>query len=101
MEGRPTCACHGVPMYVRTRQGRATRECAVKTRERSKRRYDQIRNDPALLERKRDSWRRDHATRMQSRRDAGVCLRCSRPRLSDALCWRCLNKLEERRAFGI
>lgn len=86
---RPLCPCHGEPM---TRNGRNRPEgpqkwtCSVTRRERSR----------------DDYWKRggrgQKAAMYQDRLRREVCGRCGRPRLTESVCWDCLNVMEERHA---
>ncbi len=95
---RPNCECHGEPM---ARNGRYWR-CAVVNRARFRRRYA---NDPVFAERERARVMAHYRERGRGQRHAieasrkarGVCVKCEQPLLSEALCWDCLNRMEERR----
>ena len=54
---------------------------------------------------KQDYWDRGVRQRLleqyAKRKSEGVCVRCAAPRLSDALCWDCLNEMEERHAISL
>lgn len=103
---RPTCKCHGEPMTSSgVREGRRRWRCAVRNRDRLRRLYA----DPAFAaktrERVSDHYRNRGGKelsrkRYHERKDAGLCVNCGAPALSETCCWDCLNRMEERRALS-
>ena len=94
MNDRPLCKCHGEPMHKR--DGGYYR-CAIKERERKRRYYE------ANVEKERErnhgyreaNWEKErdrHRRRRQALKDAGRCVNCGEPVLSETLCWECLDK---------
>lgn len=84
---RPNCECHGEPM-VRNGNWRGVQRwtCAGARRQRS-------RDDYYLR-----GGRGRAAALYRERQNAGVCVRCARPRLTESLCWDCLDEMESRYA---
>ena len=97
---RPTCKCHGEPMTGSVQRG--DWRCAIRNRERYRERY---RSDLAFAESERVRMAavyrrqgRDKARkRDEDRKARGLCVKCLQPLLSEALCWDCLNRMEENR----
>jgi hypothetical protein len=67
--------------------------CHVKQLEYSRR----SKHRPDVRERERKRMDRKRA----ERRERGVCVYCGAPRLSETMCWDCLNKREEARGISI
>lgn len=88
---RPLCKCHGEPMVRNSFQPNGNQKwgCGRKRRLYGRRRY----------------WERGEkakrAALYQDRKRRQVCTRCEGPLTTEALCWDCLNELEERHAVRI
>lgn len=103
---RPTCRCHGLPMLRDGHmRGKQKWQCSINERERQAKLYA----DPRYAQKKRaamrDRWASggsEEARKVYAeRKRRGVCVKCEEPRLTEALCWDCLNLVEARSALRI
>lgn len=88
---RPLCKCHGEPMVKnsRRRNGDQKWSCVLKRRSYGRRVYWE------------QGGKEAKAAQYRDRKSREVCTRCEGPLTSEALCWDCLNELEERSAVRI
>lgn len=109
MAERPLCKCHNEPMHVQGFKANGDRkwQCAVKHKEQYNRRY---REEPGFAQRRRvelyakyhfGGGREAKRERYLELKSKGLCVKCAKPSLTEALCWDCLSYMEEHRAVNI